>query len=149
MKKIGSLFVKIALVVAIVTAGVVVWNGVSHNSEKKFVVPQTKYGAFLAAQHAVYVNDFDTATKFGDALDADDAVVVQNIKMMSAFLSGKMPENVSELKKENGTPARLIYDVYLINNDKWDEMYSRHKNDKSALAAPLRIWSSFAINHKT
>ena len=149
MKKIGSLFIKTVSVVAVATVIAIVLRGVSYRSENGYVVPETKYGAFLAAQHAVYVNDFDTAAKFGEKLDAGDAMVVQNIKMMSVFLSGKMPEDVSDLKKENGTPARLVYDVYLINNDKWDEMYSRHKNDKSALAAPLRIWSSIAINHKT
>ena len=90
-----------------------------------------------------------TAGQSNYSLDANDAAAVQNVKMMSSFLSGHMPENVSELKSESGTAARLIYDAYLVNNDKWDEMYSRHKNDKSALAAPLRIWASVAINHRT
>lgn len=149
MKKIESLFVNMMLVGAVVATGIIAFSGLVSRSEHLAAVPENKYGAFLAAQHAIYVNDFGAAAKFGEALNADDGVVVQNVKMLSAFLSGKMPENVADLKKESGTPARLIYDAYLVNNDVWDEMYSRHKNDKSALAAPLRIWSSVAINHKT
>ena len=138
MKKIESLFVNMMLVGAVVATGIIAFSGLVSRSEHLAAVPENKYGAFLAAQHAIYVNDFGAAAKFGEALNADDGVVVQNVKMLSAFLSGKMPENVADLKKESGTPARLIYDAYLVNNDVWDEMYSRHKNDKSALAAPLR-----------
>ena len=149
MKKIGSLFIKIVLVGAIVLLGLDVWNNYTSRSDHGSSVLTTQYGAFLAAQHAVYINDFDTAAQYSNILDEKDIAAVSNIKMLSGFLSGQMPENASELKKESGTPARLIYDAYLVNNDDWEEMYSRHKNDKSALAAPLRVWSSVAVNHKT
>ena len=149
MKKIGSLFTKILLAGAIVAVGVVVLNNGVLRSDNAKPVRSNKYGNFLAAQHAVYVNDFDTAAHFSQTLDDGDIPAVQNIKTMSAFLSGQMPDGVDGLKKESGTPARLIYDAYLVANDKWDEMYSRHNTDKSALAAPLRIWASVATNHKT
>ena len=149
MKKIGSLFIKIILIGVLAMVGILIWKNVDLHSEKGSDVRVTDYGAFLAAQHAIYVNDFDTAAQFSQSLDVDDIPAVQNMKMMSDFLSGQMPENAAELKKETGTPARLIYDAYLVNNGNWEEMYSRHKNDKSALAAPLRIWSSVATNHKT
>lgn len=149
MKNTGSLFIKIVLVGAIVAAGVILWNSDILHHENTSSIQPTKYGDFLAAQHAVYVNDFEAASDFSEKLDVPDVPAVQNIKVMSAFLSGKMPDDVAGLKKESGTSARLIYDAYLVNNGDWEEMYSRHKNDKSALAAPLRIWSSVAINHKT
>jgi tetratricopeptide (TPR) repeat protein len=149
MKKTGSLLIFFMLVGAVVATGTVFWRDGAIHSKSRASVPESQYGAFLAAQHAIYVNDFDAAKDFSGALTATDVASVQNIKMMSQFLAGTLPENVDELKKESGTPARLIYDAWLVNNDKWDELYSRHKNDTSALAAPLRIWSSVAVNHKT
>ena len=137
------------LVGAVVATGVGVWRDVSVRVATKPAIAESQYGAFLAAQHAIFTNDFDAAMDFGESLTATDIAAVQNVKTMSQFLAGKMPDSAKDLKKESGTPARLIYDAYLVNNDKWDELYSRHKNDKSALAAPLRIWSSVAVNHKT
>lgn len=149
MKKIESLFVGGILVGVIAVMGGVVLRTGGIDNGANATIQMTKYGAFLAAQHAVFANDFDAAAQFSDVLDVNGVPVVQNIKTMSSFLSGRMPNNVADLKKESGTAARLIYDAYLVNADNWDEMYSRHKNDRSALAAPLRIWSSVAINHKT
>lgn len=149
MKKIGSLFVCGALIGVIAATGCIIWRNTTPSSENISFVQPNKYGAFLAAQHAIYVNDFDAAAWFGKFLDGNESPDAKDIKIMSVFLSGHLPENAVDLKKESGTPARLIYDAYLVNNDKWDEMYSRHKNDKSALAAPLRIWSSVATDHKS
>ena len=112
-------------------------------------IPDTKYGSFLVAQHAIYNNDFDTAAMYAAKLDATDAVVVKNAKTLSEFLSGRLPENAADLAKESGTPARLVYDAYLIEQGDWQKVYERHKNDDSALVAPLRIMSSVAINHRT
>ena len=68
---------------------------------------------------------------------------------MADFLSGKLPEDVADLAKESGTPARLIYDAYLVEQGDWEKLYARHKNDDSALVAPLRVWASVGINHRT
>ena len=147
MKKTETLFIGGVLIAVLAVVGY--WT---FNTQKLTVGQsnlQTKYGDFLAAQHAIYINDFDAAAGFAETLADVDVAAVQNVKTMAAFLSGAMPENVSDLKGESGTATRLIYDAYLVNNDKWDEMYSRHKNDKSALAAPLRIWSSMGVNHRT
>ncbi len=149
MKKTGSLLIFFLLGCGVFAAGVAVWRGGAFRSNTQNPIVETQYGAFLAAQHAIYVNDFDTARDFGAALTTTDIATVQNVKIMSHFLSGEMPGDVAELKKESGTPARLVYDAFLVNNDKWDDLYSRHKNDKSALAAPLRIWASVAVNRKT
>lgn len=147
MKKTESLFIFTALlcIFAIGYAGVCnTRNGIVNSG-----IPETKYGAFLAAQHAIHINDFDTAAKYGSKLDITDGSVVKNTKVMSEFLGGRLPADSADLAKETGTTARLIYDAYLVNGDEWQKLYARHKNDESALVAPLRIWSSVAINHRT
>ena len=147
MKKTGSLFICSALLCAIA----VVYNSALnvHTDKVASSIPETKYGAFLAAQHAVYINDFDAAAKYGAALDIKDGQVVKNIKLMSDFLSGHLPDAAVDLSKESVPSARFIYDAYLVKQGDWQKLYSRHKNDDSALVAPLRIWSSVAINHRT
>ena len=147
MKKTESLFIGALLVLAlaVVCANMSnVSNRVSTNS-----VPETKYGAFLAAQHAIYNNDFDAAARYSEKLDGTESSAVKNVKIMADFLSGKMPEDASELAKGSGTSTRLVYDAYLVGQGDWEKLYSRHKNDESALVAPLRIISSVAINHRT
>ena len=147
MKKTESLFVGGMLIAAIVAVGVSI---VGTNSRIDFRgVPDTEYGAFLAAQHAIYINDFDAAARYGAILDVSVGRVVKNTKIMSEFLSGRLPTNAADLAKEADTPARLIYDAYLVEQGDWEKLYARHKNDKSALVAPLRIISSVAINHRT
>lgn len=110
-------------------------------------IRDTKFGSFLAAQHAVYVNDFDRAVDFMDALDASDPVFVQNTKMLAEFLSGKMPNHVEMLASETSPGARMIYDTYLVANDRWNEFYRRHQGDSASLTAPMRIWASVATGH--
>ena len=150
MKKIGSLFIGGVLVGAVVVTGVSIWNNVATRTGVGGHVETTKYGAFLAAHHAIYTNDFESAKQFSAMLEDENVPVVQNVKMAAAFLSGDMPENVSKEDKKVDAPAqRFYYDAHLVNNNLWNDLYARHKDDKSALVAPLRIWSSIAINHKT
>ena len=147
MKKTESLFISGLLLgaIAVACSGIVEIN----KSGELRGVPDSNYGSFLAAQHAIYVNDFDAAAQYGASLDTSAGAVVKNTKIMADFLSGKLPENADDLAKESGTPARLIYDAYLVEQGAWEKLYTRHKNDNSALVAPLRIWSSVAINHRT
>ena len=147
MKKTGSLFVGIMLVCAIVCVCISMFNFTQTGDAQK--IPTTKYGAFLAAQHAIYSNDFEMAAKYSAMLSGKESVSVKNVKVLADFLSGKMPEDVSELSKASGTPSRLVYDAYLVEQGDWEKLYARHKNDDSALVAPLRIISSVAINHRT
>jgi len=145
MKKIESLFVGAALIGALGVTGALLWRASHHaNNDVVHQYPTTKYGAFLAAQHAVYVNDFDAAAEYTNVLRDTDYAIVQNTRMISEFLSGRLPADVAWLAKEKNAPAHLIYDAYLVVNDKWDDLYKRHKKDESALSAPLRIWSSVA-----
>lgn len=138
------------MLAAVVGTGVAIWN---HSSRDKnaavYHFPMTKYGAFLAAQHAVYTNDFDAAAIFSDQLQDVDFATVRSVRYLSDFLGGKLPADSADLKGDKTAPARIIYDAYLITNDKWDAVYKNHRKDESALAAPLRIWSSVATGRKS
>ena len=148
MKKAQRLFIDIALVAVIAVIGWGVWQKYhTDNAFENHEYPTTQFGAFLAAQHAIYVNDFDNAAKFAGQLTDTDYATVQSTKFLSDFLSGKMPDGVIILEEEKNTASRLIYDAYLVQNDNWKELYSRHKKDESALAAPLRIWASVATDN--
>ena len=147
MKKTESLFVGFGLLFAIIAVCVCIAK--SQQNPDFSHVATTKYGAFLAAQHAIYINDFDAAAQFGALLDGEDGATAKNVKMMSDFLSGHLPDGSADLAKDTGTPARLIYDAHLVEQGAWEKLYARHKNDSSALVAPLRMWASVGINHRT
>ena len=148
MRKTETLFVGAGLLTALIVTGVVVWRGLnpaSDNIVRQY--PTTKYGAFLAAQHAIYVNDFERASKFGRNLDDIEYAVVYNTRMLSDFLSGHLPADAKLMRDEKNAAARLIYDAYLVDQGQWQDLYKRHKKDESALSAPLRIWSSVATKN--
>lgn len=151
MRKIERLFIGAGLVAGLVVIGSCMWNSVKNTDDNSRVVAHTdtKYGAFLAAQHAITVNDFERAAEFSAALTDVDYAVVQNTRLMSRFLSGQMPSDAKMLKSEKSMVARLMYDAWLIDGDDWAGLHARHKKDESALAAPLRIWSAIANNYKT
>lgn len=150
MKKTQTLFIFAGLAIALTGVGIhYAQRRAAGQAVADYDFPTTKFGAYLAAQHAMYVNDFDRAVEFTRVLDGADPVLVQNTKMLAEFLSGVMPENVKILKSEKSPAARLIYDTYLVKNDRWDELYQRHKADNTTIMAPLRIWASVATNHKT
>lgn len=151
MKKIENLFIGAGLLaVIVVMAGALWYTQKPHSAQDlNYSYPTNKYGAFLAAQHAVFVNDFEKASYFADQVPDKEFATVQSTKFLSEFLSGKLPENAKDLEKDKTAPARLIYDAYLLTQDDWQELYKRHKKDESALTAPLRIWSAIAINHIT
>jgi len=104
-------------------------------------VEDTKFGDFLAAQHALYVNDFDSASKMLNTVDADIDIVNQS-RGLSDFFTGKMPQNVDSLKDSKELSSRLIYDAHLLGQDDWKTIYNRHAKEYSVFMAPLRIFSS-------
>ena len=150
MRKIDT-FIAFGLVTAIAITSGALWN--QYHAPQKLHFQnreiETKFGSFLAAQHAIYVNDFDAAVRFSDRLHDVQYPVVLNTKMVSDFLAGNMPLDAKILKNEKGMPAQFIYDAYLINNNNWKELHNRHKTDESALMAPLRIWSAIANDWRT
>ncbi len=150
MKKIESLFITVSLFAIIAVMGGAIWHHTTNPGQgNTYEFPATQYGAYLASQHAVYVNDFDAAVHFTENLRNVPYPIVQNTIYISDFLSGRMPFDAHLLKNEKTMPARLIYDAHLIRNDNWKELHNRHKTDESALAAPLRIWSAIANDWRT
>lgn len=105
------------------------------------VVIDTEFGNFLAAQHALYINDFDSASKMLENVKFDSDAVNQS-RGLSDFFMGKMPKNVDSLKDSKDLASRLIYDAHLIAKDDWKSLYTRHAKDDSVFVAPLRIFSS-------
>ena len=149
MRKTETLFISIALIVVIIVTGGAIWYACrDDNAARNYQYPTSQFGSFLAAQHAIYVNDFDSASKFAAQLTDTDYSTVQTTKFLSDFLSGRMPDQVFILEEEKTAAPRLIYDAYLVQNNKWDDLYKRHKKDESALAAPLRIWASVATERE-
>jgi tetratricopeptide (TPR) repeat protein len=103
-------------------------------------VIDSKYGNFLAAQHALYINDFENAAKMmSGALVENDSI--KQVKTITDFFGGKMPENAADLKSSKDLLERLVYDAYLIQKDDWKNVYERRKKEDSLFAAPLRIFS--------
>lgn len=104
-------------------------------------VEETKYGAYLAAQHALYVNDFVAADNMIKNIDSEFDVVSQD-KILASFFSGNMPENIEILKNYKDPINKLIYDAYLIKNNNWSEVYKRRAKDDYTVVAPVRIFSA-------
>ncbi len=120
-----------------------------HETSDSVGIETTKYGAFLAAQHAIYVNDFETVPELVKVFSDVKYDTVKNTRMLAEFLGGKIPDGVTDLANDKNPASRLIYDAYLAKNGKWDELYKRHNTNKSAIYAPLRIWSAIAIDRRT
>ena len=148
MKGIKSFYIRaffIALVVGIAGISLVGVHKFNFDMDYLMVpdgaVEETDFGRFLAAQHALYINDFDAASNMIKDVKSE-IVSVEQVKIFADFFSGKMPENVSVLKSDKDLPNKLIYDAYLIQNNNWTEVYKRHASDKSVLNAPIRIFSA-------
>lgn len=150
MRKIESLFIGAACLATVTGAGVAIWNYENISSKNAaHTFPTTPHGAYLAARHAIYVNDFDRAVVFSEKLADVPFDSVKSVRSLSSFLAGKMPETSSDMQKVSAPVAKLIYDAHLVLNDDWDTFYKRHKNDKSALMAPFKIWSMIGNNRRT
>ena len=74
---------------------------------------------------------------------------MNNTRLLSEFLGGRMPKDVKLLREEKTIPARFMYEAWLVQNGNWKEMHNRHKNDNAALIAPFRIWSAIANDWRT
>ena len=150
MRKIEHFFILGATLTTICVTGAYIYKQFNITNDKiTHSFPESKFGDFLAAQHAIYVNDFDNAARFTTNLKDTDVSVVQNTVFLSDFLNARMPIDIKLLKNEKSMPAHLMYDAYLIKNNEWKTLHNRHKNDEFALGAPLRIWSAIANNWRT
>ena len=150
MRKVEKIFTGVALVAVVaVVAGAMFLHINTTEQSGGGAFPTTQYGAFLAAQHAIYVNDFENAARFSDVLKNTEYTTVQNTKFLSEFLSGKMPVDAKLLKSEKTPAAKIIYDAYLVTQDEWKAFHNRHKTDESALSAPFRVWSAIPNDWRT
>ncbi len=116
------------------------FNTSLHNQGQGGKVASNDYGAFLASQHALYVNDFEAASKMMAEVKTDNKSI-NKIKNLTDFFGGKMPQNAESFKDSKDVVERLIYDAFLIQKDDWKSVYARHNKDASVLAAPIRIFS--------
>ena len=150
MKQIKTLFWVSGGLVAVLVA-ISLMNTPVATSEPRGKIPTTSYGAFLAAQHALYTNNFDKADEFIAEIDenAADYKSVQEVRILTDFLNGKMPANTDNLSKQKNIVTRVVLDAVLAKDGKWADIYSKHQNDKMRLMAPFRIWSGIATNHIT
>ena len=144
MKGIKSFYTGPFLIAVIVFCscllGQKLFDASPQNMEQGGAVVDTDYGSFLAAQHALYINDFDTASKMIGEVKADNKNVAE-IKKITDFFGGKMPKNAESLKDSKDVISSLIYDAFLIQKDDWKSVYKRHNKDNSILVAPIRIFS--------
>ena len=150
MKPIKTfLFVSLGLVAGLAAIHQVRISSTTEQTSGK--IPTTSYGAFLAAQHALYTNNFDKADELLDNIDdsAKGYKSVEEIRVLTDFLNGVIPYNIKNLDKQKTIISRIISDAYLVQNDNWTQLYTRHKNDTMRLMSPFRIWSGVAINHIT
>ncbi|MDR2412836.1 MAG: hypothetical protein LBD50_01330 [Rickettsiales bacterium] len=146
MSKIKNLFsILCPLVIVIVMGYFLSPFDYAKTNALRYEYQANKYGAFLAAQHALYINDFEKAVEFSAALQDKDIPIVGNTVILSGFLSGNVLENPGSFKEETGTASQLIHDAYLLRKDDWKSVYAKHKKDDSLIMAPLRIWSGVAL----
>ena len=111
------------------------------NLRQQNEVFDTSFGNFLAAQHALYINDFKAAQDLLSGVK-EDVDVARNERILAGFFSGYMPKEVDSLKDTKDLSLRFIYDVSLVQKGNWKDLYKRHESDKSLLFAPLRIFSA-------
>lgn len=145
MKDMKSFYTGTILVAGIVFClcliGQKIGNILFNNFDNIAPVTETPMGSFLAAQHALYVNDFDTAEKLLKPVNID-INVVKRTKVLTDFLNGQLPDDIDSLKKSKELSDRLIYDVHLIRKNDWKNIYNRHGKDTSVFLIPLRVFSA-------
>lgn len=151
MRKIERIFTGICLIssVVVISGTMIGYINTAKTPVNTGEVFDTQYGAFLAAQHAIYVNDYKSAAEFSNVLDKTEYANVKNVRVLSDFLNGKIPDNVADLKDDKTGAARIIYDAHLVLQDEWKAFQNRHKKDTSPLTAPFRIWSGIANDWRT
>lgn len=151
MKEIKSFYTSTLLIAIIMICSVSLCQKIVENRsivfEKETKVIDTNYGSFLAAQHALFINDFDTANKLTSKIDSEVGIVVQT-KNLTDFLIGKIPQNIDLLKNDKDLANMLIYDAFLLQKDDWESVYKRHSKDASLLMAPVRIFSALHEGNK-
>lgn len=136
-----TVFVVFAVCCLCFLLGIKIQNEKKYNIQKHESVTRTNYGAFLAAQHALYINDFDAVARMINSVDSKSKAV-QDIKGVVAFFDGKIPNGAANMDKDKEITKRFIYDAYLVEKGNWKSLYHRHNKETYSLSAPLRIFSA-------
>lgn len=145
MKENKSFWKGVFVVLAVICLGFVALDKVENIKTKHLqhdsVVTNTDLGLFLAVQHALAVNDFDSASMMIKDVKSD-VFAVNDARVLIDFFNGKIPENIKSIKNEKDLTKRLIYDAYLVQQNDWKSVYQRHVKDSSIFFAPLRVFSA-------
>ena len=92
MKGIKSFYTGPFLIAVIIFCSVLLGQKVvefgKNQSGQGTSVEDTDFGSFLAAQHAIYVNDFENASRMIADVKADNKNIA-SIKNLTEFFSGK------------------------------------------------------------
>jgi tetratricopeptide (TPR) repeat protein len=120
------------------------WNPAVFSPGKKTaaISAETRFGDWLAAQHAVFADDFEKAIEFLDGLDGVKSESVAAMRSMVVFLDTADVKNARDLKKLNVSAFRVINAAAMAKDGKWAELYGGFKNERSHTLAPFRIWSA-------
>lgn len=144
MKEIKNFYTGLFLVFCVFFCscliGQKIFNANTNKSNNIDVVKDTEFGNFLVAQHALYINDFDMASRAANSIKTDNNIVT-NVQNLTDFFNGKLPKNAAAMKDSKELVNGLMYDAFLIQKEDWKSVYERHAQDKTILAAPLRIFS--------
>ena len=130
-----------------VTAVVVNYANTPENYEN-YIYAETKYGAFLAQQHAILINDFRTAAHFAEVLQDEEIKMIQNTGILAKFLVGELDDSAAALKTESGIQHKLIYAAHLVQSDDWRDVYEIFKGIDTLFFAPVRIFASVGAGHE-
>jgi len=117
--------------------------------QKKADVFESKFGNWLAAQHAIYSDDFERAMEFLKVLSDVDAGVVADTRDLVLFLETGAVDNPRAVRKHNIGAHRIINAAGLARERKWREVYNSFKNERNILWSPFRIWSGVATERFT
>ena len=145
MKK-KQIIAGLVFVAVIVLAALLLWGrraGDMADSQYQ----ESKFGAFLAQQHAIYADDFDAAARFSKDLVDVNSDLVQNDRAVSMFLAGKMDDSFAKLSSKTGTSAKAAYAAWRLSNDDWKAVRAIYKNSDSQIMAGMRIWSAVATGN--
>lgn len=144
MKEIKKFYTSVFLIAVLIFCAVFIGHKVvNFNSQKSGqgeVILGSDFGNFLAANHALSVNDFNKAAEMANAVNSDNKTVA-DLQNLADFFNGKLPKNAEKFKDSKDLVHGLIYDAFLIQKDDWKSVYNRHVKDSTVLAAPLRIFA--------
>ena len=117
MKEIKKFYTGVFFVAALIFCAVLIGQKIadfkSRNSGQGDIVFDSDFGNFLAAQHALSVNDFNRAAQMASMVKAENKTVADT-QNLADFFNGKLPKNADKFKDSKDLVHGLIYDAFLI-----------------------------------